>query len=312
MNAAPAAAVGAVAWSGKSSRQRAVHTVPVRTCMNVHLRGVPRRLARHRQRRAFTWSSMPSAHTMHAGHHQCYSNEMVPNGGFACRCCTVAGREQRFQAQCSCACAVTHALVQAVWHIAQRVAALHEAGYAHRDLKPSNTMWLTRENKWTLIDFGCTARIGCMAPLSYSLGYAAPEVVAAARAGEQAISVTAALDCWALGVMVMELFAGRGIFTRMHGTEAVRRVVNAAPRGAARRMMQQSALGRGPCLTTVTRRRACGRHAATHPLRGTHASLVNRMGSLVCPCCIPQQNTYEVAPAGTARLCRVETGPCKP
>eukprot|EP00892_Ulva_mutabilis_P008786 jgi/Ulvmu1/627/UM001_0635.1 len=106
-------------------------------------------------------------------------------------------------------------------HIARRVADLHAAGFAHRDLKPSNTMWLTRENRWTLIDFGCAARIDSEAPLSYSLGYAAPEIVQADRTGARSMQVTAALDSWALGVLVMELFAGRSVFSMAPGRTTV-------------------------------------------------------------------------------------------
>lgn len=144
--------------------------------------------------------------------------------------------------------------LQVVLHIARRVADLHAAGYAHRDLKPSNTMWLARENKWTLIDFGCAARIGTDAPLIYSLGYAPPEVVAADRAGVRAIPVTAALDCWAVGVVVMELFAGRCIFSMSRGKEEV--CCPAATYANARRH------GARP-ETTLLRGRCMSRHACT-------------------------------------------------
>ena len=36
-------------------------------------------------------------------------------------------------------------------------------------------MWLPSQNRWTLIDFGCAARIGQSAHLGFSLLYAAPE-----------------------------------------------------------------------------------------------------------------------------------------
>jgi serine/threonine protein kinase len=54
-------------------------------------------------------------------------------------------------------------------HIADQLVKLHAAGIAHRDLKPENIIWLPSRNEWTLIDFGCAARIGCPASLSYSL-----------------------------------------------------------------------------------------------------------------------------------------------
>ena len=71
--------------------------------------------------------------------------------------------------------------------IALRMRDFHRLGYVHRDLKPGNVMWLPRQNRWTVIDFGCTARAGELARLGFSLAYAAPEVIAAYRAGENAM-----------------------------------------------------------------------------------------------------------------------------
>jgi eukaryotic-like serine/threonine-protein kinase len=71
--------------------------------------------------------------------------------------------------------------MQMLEHLAQRLQGLHAAGYVHRDLKPANVMWLPRENRWTVIDFGCAARTGSTSLLGFSLLYAAPEVVLAVR-----------------------------------------------------------------------------------------------------------------------------------
>jgi hypothetical protein len=46
-------------------------------------------------------------------------------------------------------CAVTESLER-----------LHRLGLAHRNIKPSNILWLPRQEKWTLCDFGCAAKIG--------------------------------------------------------------------------------------------------------------------------------------------------------
>jgi serine/threonine protein kinase len=73
--------------------------------------------------------------------------------------------------------------------LALRLRDLHELGFVHRDLKPGNVMWLPRENRWTVIDFGCAARTGEHARLGFSLVYAAPEVIAAYRRGETSMVV---------------------------------------------------------------------------------------------------------------------------
>ena len=102
--------------------------------------------------------------------------------------------------------------MQVLANVAARLRDMHDAGYAHRDLKPPNVMWLPRENRWTVIDFGCSARIGESAPLSFTLAYAAPEVITAMTAGEREIVATGALDVWAVGVMAFEMLTGSTAF----------------------------------------------------------------------------------------------------
>jgi serine/threonine protein kinase len=70
-----------------------------------------------------------------------------------------------------------------MYQLALRLRDLHNLGYVHRDLKPANVMWLPRQNRWTVIDFGCAARTGEDARLGFSLAYAAPEVISAYRRG---------------------------------------------------------------------------------------------------------------------------------
>ena len=98
--------------------------------------------------------------------------------------------------------------LQVLSNISQRLADMHDAGYVHRDLKPANVMWLPRENRWTIIDFGCVARDGEIAPLNFTLAYAAPEVVRAYHNGEPVVMSNTALDAWSLGVMAFELLTG--------------------------------------------------------------------------------------------------------
>lgn len=113
--------------------------------------------------------------------------------------------------------------MQILHHICECLLNLHDAGYVHRDLKPANIMWLPRQNRWTLIDFGCAAMIGTMARAGFSLGYAAPEVVQAAiRDKKTTIKASTALDAWSLGVLAVELFTGRpALVTFKEGKEKV-------------------------------------------------------------------------------------------
>ena len=123
----------------------------------------------------------------------------------------------------SCAAQAAGLRMQVLSNISKRLADMHEAGYVHRDLKPANVMWLPRANRWTVIDFGCVARIGEVAHLSFTLAYAAPEVARAFVAGERSMHSHPALDSWSLGVMAFELLTGAPAFNLLtDGRRAVR------------------------------------------------------------------------------------------
>ena len=112
--------------------------------------------------------------------------------------------------------------VQVLSHVSARLADMHEAGYVHRDIKPANVMWLPRENRWTVIDFGCTARTGDSVALAFTLTYAAPEVVRAFVTQQRSVEASPAVDAWALGVMAFELLTGAPAFQPLtHGCESV-------------------------------------------------------------------------------------------
>lgn len=107
-----------------------------------------------------------------------------------------------------------------IHHVAMRVKALHDAGLVHRDLKPANIMNLTRENCWTIIDFGCVATIGDAAPTAFSIGYAAPEVIQAYRDGRKIIA-RESIDAWSLGVIAYELLTGEPAVDMFRGPDKV-------------------------------------------------------------------------------------------
>jgi serine/threonine protein kinase len=99
--------------------------------------------------------------------------------------------------------------VQVLTHVAERLADLHAGGYVHRDIKPGNIMWLPRKKRWTLIDFGCAARIGHYARPGFSLFYAAPEVILAHESGRVGVTATEAM------------FTGQPVFNLLQSREKV-------------------------------------------------------------------------------------------
>jgi hypothetical protein len=58
-------------------------------------------------------------------------------------------------------------ILQVLCHIAERLKVLHAAGWAHLDLKPGNVLRRPEQHSWTLIDFGCAARIGARLQSAY-------------------------------------------------------------------------------------------------------------------------------------------------
>ena len=110
--------------------------------------------------------------------------------------------------------------MQVVKQTAERLKALHAAGYVHRDLKPANVMWLPRENRWTVIDFGCVAPVRSKRRAALSVRYAAPEAVAAHRGG-RAMLVEESLDAWSLGVLAYELLTGAPWTGLLEGNDKV-------------------------------------------------------------------------------------------
>lgn len=117
--------------------------------------------------------------------------------------------------------AMVYRILQVFLHITQRLKDLHAAGYVHRDIKPGNIMWLPRMKRWTLIDFGCAATVGSMAPTGFSLHYAAPEVIRSWKNGERSVMATESLDAWSLGVLAIEIFTGDAAFDNTQSKEEV-------------------------------------------------------------------------------------------
>ncbi len=96
-------------------------------------------------------------------------------------------------------------LHDALPQLGRALAALHAEGLVHRDVKPSNTL-VTAEGRVVLLDFGLT-RAAADDPHAWTLAgtpaYMAPEQAA------YGASVTAAADCYAVGVMLYQALTGR-------------------------------------------------------------------------------------------------------
>lgn len=110
-------------------------------------------------------------------------------------------------------------LTQWAIEIGEGLSYAHQQGVIHRDLKPDNVM-LTRKGKVKVMDFGIArdtqvSMLTAAGGIVGTLAYMAPEQIAG---GE----VTAALDQYALGVMLFELVTGQLPFHSENPVELLR------------------------------------------------------------------------------------------
>jgi serine/threonine protein kinase len=165
--------------------------------------------------------------------------------------------------------------LQVLTHVAERLQDLHSAGYVHRDIKPGNVMWLPRQKKWTVIDFGCVARTGESCRTGFSLFYAAPEVVRGYyRDKEENIEADPALDAWSLGVMAIEMFTGNPAFDLTQPKQTVR--------AAASNLLLRRCVAASRAACTITHAR-CAKTGREHSNRRS-AVLVCRTVQLQLQC----------------------------
>lgn len=127
--------------------------------------------------------------------------------------------------------------------LADGLAHAHDRGVLHRDIKPANVLF-TDDGRPMLLDFnlaGAGAGQLCGTP-----GYMAPEQLEAARAGRGVGSVQS--DVYALGLVLLELLAGRWPFPEPRG-----RWEDALPEMIAARQYPLSAVTLRPDVTPGVR-----------------------------------------------------------
>ena len=117
-------------------------------------------------------------------------------------------------------------VLQVLRDVSKRMAAMHDAGLVHLNIKPSNIMWFPEGAHWSITDFGCCAFVGEAAPVASTLAYSAPEVVRAYLGNLDCMTAAPAMDCWALGIVALELFTGTPIFDLVQGGPGQVRVCN--------------------------------------------------------------------------------------
>lgn len=100
------------------------------------------------------------------------------------------------------------------------LAYIHKSGYMHRDIKPENILVL--ESQCKISDFGLAKRVGCPKYTDYisTRWYRAPELLLHAN------MYTPAVDIWAMGCIIAEVYMGTAIFPGTNEKDQLERITS--------------------------------------------------------------------------------------
>ncbi|GMH32331.1 hypothetical protein BSKO_00165 [Bryopsis sp. KO-2023] len=118
----------------------------------------------------------------------------------------------------------------ALHQVLESLLELHQHHIIHGDLKPSNIMWFSHDHAWKLTDLGSWARAREPSPVSYTLMYGAPEVVAAHVQGKENVILETSADMWSFGIIAYEVTTGMRFYgLNTSSSEVLERLLGFSP-----------------------------------------------------------------------------------
>ncbi|KAL3138737.1 hypothetical protein ABBQ32_005584 [Trebouxia sp. C0010 RCD-2024] len=114
--------------------------------------------------------------------------------------------------------------VSTLYNLLCAVHSLHVHRVVHCDLHPIQFGWFNESQQWKLLGVAAWAHTGSArsSNMTYTLRYAAPEVVQGDQSGREPPLATPAADVWALGVIAYEVLCGLPLFDKdMNQAEVV-------------------------------------------------------------------------------------------
>lgn len=118
----------------------------------------------------------------------------------------------------------------ALHQVLESLLELHQLHIIHGDLKPSNIMWFSSDHAWKLTDLGSWVKAREPSPVSYTLMYAAPEVVAAHVQGKDSVVLETSADMWSFGIIAYEVTTGMRFYgSNASPSEVLQRLLGFSP-----------------------------------------------------------------------------------